>query len=191
MRLNFNAFEFDAKGLPRVFSLRVSPSCTGEGPVTVSILLDSCERSAVAKWAKRMGVEVADLKPYQSRPGDRWTHTYEAVLADKECRVRVWTSLDQDAPADLTAVECLCGCTAAFCRCSDPEACSCKPACPVCDRDQDAAEAAMHWPALGLRTTTMCDGEPLTADAFAVLEADVTCPRCRALLPAEPAGGAS
>lgn len=156
MRLNFNSFEFDAKGLPRVFSLRVSPSYTGEGPVTVSILLDSCQRSAVEKWADRLGVEVVDLPPHLHSDGTRVTHTYEAVLDDKECRVKVWTSLDQDAPAE-----------------------------PV------EAGTAMHWPAPGLRTTTICDGEPLGAEAFAVLESDVTCPRCRALLPAELAGGAS
>ena len=158
MRLNINAFEFDAKGLPRVFSLRVSPSYTGEGPVTVSVLLDSCERSAVAKWAKRMGVEVVDVKPYQSRPGERWTHTYEAVREERDCRLRVWTSKDLDASAGPAAAS--------------------------------ADGTAMHWPAPGLRTTTMCDGEPLAAGSFAVLESDVTCPRCRAQFPADPAGGA-
>jgi hypothetical protein len=140
MRLNFDSFEFDAKGLPRVFSLRVSPSYTGEGPVTVSILLDSCRRAAVAKWAARLGVEVADLTPYQSRPGDRWTHTYEAVLEDKACRVRVWTSLDLDAPAEPAGTQgpaapvCLCGCPAGGpCGCVTSY-CPCNP-CPVCDRD--------------------------------------------------------
>lgn len=99
MRLMFGSFEFDAKGLPRVFSLRVSPSYTGAGPVTVSILLDSCRRAAVEKWADRLGVEVVDLKPYQPRPGDGWTHTYEAVREDRDCRVRVWTALDLDEGA--------------------------------------------------------------------------------------------
>jgi len=135
MRLNFGSVDFDAKGLPRVFSLRVTPSYTGEGPVTVSILLDSCQRSAVAKWAARLGVEVVDCKPHVHSGGDRVTYTYEATLESGGTRVKVWTSLDQDAPADLAAVECVCGCTAAFCRCCDPETCSCKPACPVCDRD--------------------------------------------------------
>jgi len=138
MRLNFNAFEFDAKGLPRIFSLRVTPSYTGEGPVTVSILLDSCRRAAVEKWATRLGVEVVDLPPRHNRQIDRWTHTFEAVLEDKECRVKVWTSVDLDAPADPAAAQCPCGCTAAFCRCSDPQTCSCKAACPVCDKDGGA-----------------------------------------------------
>jgi hypothetical protein len=102
MRLNFDLFEFDTKGLPRIFSLRCSPRRTGNG-VQVSILLDSCQRAAVAKWAARLGVEVVDLKPYQSRPGDRWTHTYEAVWQDGDCRVRVWTSIDLDAPAEPVA----------------------------------------------------------------------------------------
>lgn len=99
MRLNFGSIEFDAKGLPRVFSLRVSPSYTSERKLTVSILLDSCQRSAVEKWAARLGVEVVDRPPYQSQPGARWTQTYEAVYEDADCRVKVWTSIDLDAPA--------------------------------------------------------------------------------------------
>lgn len=105
MRLNFGEIEFDAKGLPRIFSLRVSPSYTGSGPLTVSILLDSCQRAAVAKWADRLGAEVVDLKPYQSRPDARWTHTFEAVREVDGYRVRVWTSLDLDAPAQPAAAE--------------------------------------------------------------------------------------
>lgn len=155
MRLNLGSFEFDAKGLPRVFSLRVSPSYTGEGPVTVSILLDSCRRSAVEKWAERLGVEVVDCTPILHAGGSRVTHTYQATLESEGCRVKVWTSLDQDAPAE-----------------------------PAAD------ETAMHWPAPGLRTTTMCDGEPLGAEAFADRESDVTCPRCRMLLDPAPVGGA-
>ena len=155
MRLNFDSFEFDAAGLPRVYSLRVTPNYTGTGPVIVSILLDSCRRSAVEKWAKRLGVEVVDCKPHLHSGGDRVTYTYEATLQADGCRVRVWTSFDQDVPAEA------------------------------------ADETAMHWPAPGLRTTTMCDGEPLTREAFAVNASDVTCPQCRALLPAEPGGGAS
>jgi hypothetical protein len=144
MRLYLGSFEFDAKGLPRVYSLRVTPSHTGEGPVTVSILLDSCKREAVAKWAARLGVEVVDRKPRLHRGGDRVTHTYEAVLESEGCRVKVWTSLDQNAPAEPLEAEdpavstCPCGCTSTFCRCTDPQTCSCKPACPVCDRDGGA-----------------------------------------------------
>lgn len=155
MRLTLGSMEFDAKGLPRVFSLRVSPSYTGQGPVTVSVLLDSCRRSAVEKWAERLGVEVVDCKPVLHTGGTRVTHTYEATLESEGCRVKVWTSLDQDAPAE-----------------------------PAAD------ETLMHWPAPGLNTTTMCDGEPLGAESFAERESDVTCPRCRALFPAELAGGA-
>jgi hypothetical protein len=160
MRLMLDVFELDTKGLPRVFSLRVSPSRTGDGPMTVSILLDSCQRSAVAKWAARLGVEVVDLKPFQSRPGDRWTHTFEAVREVDGYRVRVWTSLDLDAPSE-----------------------------PI--EDPAAGETALHWPAPGLDTATLCQGEPLTREVFAAREPDVTCPQCRALLTSEPAGGAS
>lgn len=40
----------------------------------------------------------------------------------------------------------------------------------------------LHWPAPGLSTTTLCQGEPLTAADFAPTEAEVTCPECRAHL---------
>lgn len=105
MRLNFGEIEFDTKGLPRIFSLRVSPSYSSERTLTVSILLDSCQRAAVAKWAGRLGVDVVDRKPYQSRPDARWTHTFEAVREVEGYRVRVWTSLDLDAPAQPVEVE--------------------------------------------------------------------------------------
>lgn len=98
MRLNFGSIEFDGKGLPRIFSLRVSPSITGTGPLVVSILLDRCDRAAVEKWAARLGVEVVDRPPFQSRPGARWTCTYEAVREDDGIRVKVWTSIDLDEP---------------------------------------------------------------------------------------------
>lgn len=172
MRLNFGSIEFDAKGLPRIYSLRVSPSFTDTGPLVVSILLERCDRAAVEKWAARLGVEVADRPPFQSRPDARWTHTYEAVREDDGIRVKVWTSIELDEPAvpvapevpaadgkaaglpailalvDATdpdmvvqladpkaAAECPCGCTSAFCRCCDPETCTCGPACPICDED--------------------------------------------------------
>lgn len=96
MRLNFGSIEFDAKGLPRIYSLRVSPGILGEGPVTVSILLDSNERAAVAKWAKRLGVQVVDCKPYRARPEYPWTQTFEAVHEAEGYRVRVWTSHELD-----------------------------------------------------------------------------------------------
>lgn len=41
---------------------------------------------------------------------------------------------------------------------------------------------ALHWPAPGLSTTTLCQGEPLTSADFTRIEADVTCPECRAHL---------
>ena len=101
MRLNFGSIEFDAKGLPRIYSLRVSPGLPGEGPLTVSILLESEQRAAVAKWADRLGVQVVvqvvDCKPYQSRPGGPWVQTFEAVREAEGYRVRVWTCHDLDA----------------------------------------------------------------------------------------------
>jgi hypothetical protein len=160
MRLMLDLFDLDTKGLPRVFSLRVTPSRTGDRPTTVSILLDSCQRAAVAKWAARLGVEVVDLKPFRSRPDSRWTHTFEAVREVDGFRVRVWTSVDLDAPAE-----------------------------PI--EDSATGETALHWPARGLDTTTLCQGEPLTREVFAGRESDVTCPHCRALLTPEPTGGAS
>ena len=137
MRLNFGEIEFDTKGLPRIFLLRANPSYT-DNRVEVSILLDSCQRAAVAKWAGRLGAQVVDRKPYQSRPGDRWTHTFEAVREVEGYRVRVWTSLDLDAPAEPVADQggpaCPCGCPAGGpCRCV-ASCCPCNP-CPVCDRD--------------------------------------------------------
>lgn len=96
MRLNFGPIEFDAKGLPRIYSLRVSPGILGEGPLTVSILLESDERAAVAKWAKRLGVQVVDCEPYRARPEYPWTRTFEAVHEAEGYRVRVWTSMELD-----------------------------------------------------------------------------------------------
>lgn len=46
----------------------------------------------------------------------------------------------------------------------------------------DEAAPVLHWPSPGLRTTTQCQGEPLTAEDFAQTEAAVTCPKCRANL---------
>jgi hypothetical protein len=43
-------------------------------------------------------------------------------------------------------------------------------------------ERAMHWPARGLLTTTLCQGEPLTRESFVARESEVTCPGCLALL---------
>jgi hypothetical protein len=99
MRLNFGEIDFDTKGLPRIYSLSVSPAYTDKNSLIVRILLDSCQRAAVAKWADRLGVPVVDRKPYQSRPAARWTHTFEAVREVEGYRVKVWTSIDLDEPA--------------------------------------------------------------------------------------------
>lgn len=131
MRLNFG-IEIDTKGLPEVFSVRAQPSYTADHGVNVSVFLDSVERSAVEAWAKYLGVEVVDREPYQVIPGDRWTHVFEAVREVEGYRIRVWTAASVKAQ---DAVECPCGCTAAFCRCTDPQTCSCTPVCPVCDQD--------------------------------------------------------
>lgn len=100
MRLNFGSIEFDTKGLPRAYSLRVSPSYIDGKPLTVSILLESEQRAAVAKWAARLGAEVVDLDPHQPRPGGPWVQTYEAVREAEGYRVRVWTATDLDEPRE-------------------------------------------------------------------------------------------
>ncbi len=98
MHLNFGPLEIDTKRLPRVYLLRVNPSRTDDR-VNVNILLESEQRVAVADWAARLGTQVVDCAPYQSRPGDRWTHVFEAVRVVEGYRVRVWTCLDLDEPA--------------------------------------------------------------------------------------------
>ncbi len=157
MRLNFDSFEFDAGGLPRVYSLRVTPSHTSEGPVTVSILLDSCQRSAVAKWADRLGVEVVDVKPYQPEPGEPWVHTFEAVLEAGDCRVRVWTSLAVHEAPEPAAAE-------------DPA------------RGETATTALMHLGDLVAGEWAPACGQPHGADVTSE-RAAVTCPACLELLP--------
>lgn len=54
--------------------------------------------------------------------------------------------------------------------------------CPKCIALMVADDTArvLHWPARGLRTTTLCQGEPLTSADFAETKADVTCPACLA-----------
>lgn len=49
-------------------------------------------------------------------------------------------------------------------------------------------EPVLHWPSRGLKTTTACQGEPLTPADFAASEPDVTCPGCRALLATQDGG---
>jgi hypothetical protein len=46
----------------------------------------------------------------------------------------------------------------------------------------DEAAPVLHWPAPGLRTTTLCQGEPLTAADFAPAAPEVTCSDCRTRL---------
>lgn len=49
-------------------------------------------------------------------------------------------------------------------------------------------EPVLHWPSRGLKTTTACQGEPLTPASFAAREQDVTCPDCRARLDEQDGG---
>jgi hypothetical protein len=97
MHLTFGPLQIDTKPLPRVYLLRVNPSRTDDR-VDVNILLESEQRAAVAKWAARLEAQVVDCAPYQSRPGDRWTHMFEAVRVVEGYRVRVWTCIDLDEP---------------------------------------------------------------------------------------------
>lgn len=105
MHLNIGPLEINTRGLPRVFSMRVSPSPAGDR-VNVNILLQSEQRAAVAKWAQRLGTQVVDGAPYQSRPGERWTQPFETVREVEGYRVRVWTCIDLDEstrPEDVPA----------------------------------------------------------------------------------------
>lgn len=62
--------------------------------------------------------------------------------------------------------------------------------CPECKALMAAHGAApvLHWPSRGLRTTTLCQGQPLTATDFAETKANVTCSRCRARMTKNGAG---
>ena len=66
---------------------------------------------------------------------------------------------------------------------------ACAPDCSGCAIESDVPEPAaapvLHWPSSGLSTTTLCQGEPLTAADFAEIKADVTCPACLGLMTEE------
>jgi hypothetical protein len=60
MNLVFGSIEIDTKGLPRPLVVNVGRPYTEGGPVWVHIALEDGKRSAVEKWAARLGVEVVE-----------------------------------------------------------------------------------------------------------------------------------
>jgi hypothetical protein len=104
MRLNFGPLEIDTRGLPEVFSIRAHPSYTVPDQVKISLFLNSTERSAVEEWAKYLGVEVVDGKPYRANPDSEWLQVFQATREVEDYRVRVWTMALADAPAEPVEV---------------------------------------------------------------------------------------
>lgn len=196
MLIMFGKETVDTKGLPRVAV--VNSHRSGDETVLL-ILLESRTRAAVEKWAARLGVPVVE--------GDAYKADEREISAEAKSdgnRLRVYTYIP-GAPADADPAE------FPWRVFAQPEDAARwlvnafrtrERAERFAERHPDQygplsvedATAPLHWPSRGLRTTTSCQGEPLTAEAFAASEAEVTCPGCRALLPdvtPEPAGGAS
>lgn len=163
MLLKFGPFKLEPKGMPTIFSLHVLPPSGPDRPVIVLVKLTSKQRAAVEKWAKKLGAEVTE-------------RTYPLFEDDP-------TPLEICAVAEADGVQ-----VEIYTRTVAPVA-----AASAKDPDAEPDTPLLHWPSRGLSTTTSCQGEPLAAESFAASEAEVTCPGCRALLPAAPAdtaGGA-
>lgn len=84
MLLMFGKSTVDAKGLPRIAVINSHGS--SDGTTCVLVLLESRTRAAVEKWAKRLGVEVAEAAGYSA--GEREVSA-EAESAGN--RLRVYT----------------------------------------------------------------------------------------------------
>lgn len=64
MLLMFGKKTIDTKGLPRVAVINSHGS--SDGTTSVFVLLESRTLAAVEKWAKRLGVEVAEAAGYSA-----------------------------------------------------------------------------------------------------------------------------
>lgn len=203
MLLHFGSIRIDTKSMPAVSTISVHPP-VGEGrPVLVYLALVSDKRAAVEKWAARLGAPVTEqLRPLYE--GDAKPLDISAVAEADGARVEVYT---RAAAPDLAGLPWQVWAQPeggarwlvnAFTtreraeRFTERHPTEYGPLTIECAAAADPAP--LHWPSRGLRTTTRCQGEPLTAADFAASEADVTCPACRALLAdetAEASGGAS
>jgi len=121
---------------------------------TLQVILGWIERAhgRPVAAASAEAADVVDAEAPQTVPHAVMGHGIGASACGTD---RVWESRTRDARA-VTCPRCLdapagpagadapaapgcpCGCTASFCRCCDPETCTCGPACPVCDRDGGA-----------------------------------------------------
>jgi hypothetical protein len=84
-------------------------------------------REVLAAYAAALGSEVTSVDL------GRGDTEYRVKGAIGE-RGRVTLTLTATVRAEDDPA-CPCGCTSTFCRCCDPETCTCGPACPVCDAD--------------------------------------------------------
>lgn len=195
MLLMYGKKTVDTKGLPRIAVMNSHGHSDG---ATAYVLLESRTRAAVEKWAKRLGTPVIEgagatadereISTEAESDGYRLhVYTYAtATPADSdpaEFPFRVWAQ-PQDGARWLVNAFRTRERAERFAERHPTEY------GPLSIEDATAAEppAPLHWPSRGLRTTTSCAGEPLTAEAFAASEAEVTCPACRAALDVESGG---
>lgn len=201
MLLMYGKATVDTKGLPRISVMNSHGNSDG---ATVYVLLESRTRAAVEKWAARLGTPVTESA------NDRADEREISTEAESDgYRLHVYTSVSV-APADSdpaefpwrvyaqpqTGARWLVNAFATRERAERFVERHPTEYGPLTIEDAAAPAPApapatpLHWASPGLRTTTSCDGEPLTAEAFAASEAEVTCRACRARL-ADRSGGAS
>jgi hypothetical protein len=196
MLLIFGKATVETKGLPRVAA--INSYSTGDRTV-LHVLLEARTRAAVQKWAKRLGAPVVESDGYSAderqvsaeaeSDGNRLrVYTYApASPADSDPATFPWRVYAQSEDRARWLVNAFATRERAD-RFAQRHPTQYGPL-SIEDATAPAAEAVLHWPSPGLRITTWCQGEPLTAESFATSKPDVTCPACRALL-ADTGGGA-
>lgn len=188
MLLMYGKATVDTKGLPRISV--VNSHGNSDGTVYTVARLESATRAAVEKWAKRLGVAVTEAPGYraderriiaeaESDGSQLHVYTYLPIApADSDPAEFPWRVYAQPQDGERWIVN-------AFTTRERAERFVQRHPDQYGPLSIEDATAPLHWRSRGLRTTTSCQGEPLTAEAFAASEAEVTCLGCRALLPEE------